>query len=78
MTSTAPRRAALAFIYVGALQALRASCELVTPVLYTQVFTRGTRLLTGAPYWLASVLVGAALLLALRTARPAEETTVDG
>ena len=56
----------------GALQSLRGLCSLVTPVLFTQVFVLGTPLLAGAPYWLASALVGGALLLAARvTARGA-------
>jgi DHA1 family tetracycline resistance protein-like MFS transporter len=53
----------------GALQSLRGLCSLVTPVLFTQVFVLGTPLLAGAPYWLAALLVGAALLVAARVAR---------
>lgn len=55
----------------GALQSLRGLCSLVTPLLFTQVFVLGTPLLAGAPFWLASALVLAALLLALRVAKPA-------
>jgi DHA1 family tetracycline resistance protein-like MFS transporter len=54
----------------GALQGLRGLCALATPLLYTQVFSRGGAVIPGAPYWLAAVLVGAALLLALRAAEP--------
>ncbi len=54
----------------GALQSLRGLCSLVTPLLFTQVFVLGTPLLAGAPYWLAAALVGGALLLAVRVARP--------
>jgi DHA1 family tetracycline resistance protein-like MFS transporter len=54
----------------GALQSLRGLCSLVTPVLFTQVFVLATPLVAGAPYWLASALVGAALLVAARVARP--------
>ena len=57
----------------GALQSLRGLCKLVTPLLFTQVFVLGTPLLAGAPYWLAAALVGAALLLAMRVARPPRE-----
>lgn len=54
----------------GALQGLRGLCALATPLLYTQVFARGSAFVAGAPYWLAAGLVGAALLLALRAAAP--------
>ena len=59
----------------GALQSLRGLCELGTPLLYTQVFARfsdpasAALLIPGAPYWLAAVLVGAAL--AVSVAAPA-------
>ncbi len=54
----------------GALHSLRGMCSLVTPVLFTQTFVLATPHLAGAPYWLASGLVAAALLLAFRVARP--------
>jgi DHA1 family tetracycline resistance protein-like MFS transporter len=57
----------------GALQSLRGLCSLLTPVLFTQVFVLGTPLLAGAPYWLAAALVGGALLVAARVARPAAD-----
>jgi DHA1 family tetracycline resistance protein-like MFS transporter len=59
----------------GALQSLRGLCSLVTPILFTQVFVLGTPILPGAPFWLASALVLAALLLALRVAQPAAIAT---
>jgi DHA1 family tetracycline resistance protein-like MFS transporter len=59
----------------GALQSLRGFCELGSPLLYTQVFARfsdpaSARIwIPGAPYWLATVLVAAALAVALPTVR---------
>jgi len=61
----------------GALQSLRGFCELGSPLLYTQVFARFTDpasavvWIPGAPYWLAAVLVGAALAIAVPTVRTA-------
>lgn len=63
----------------GALHSLRGLCELFTPLLYTQIFARladpgqGPPRLAGAPFWLAAVLTGGALLLALRVLRPPTE-----
>lgn len=57
----------------GALHGLRGLCSLATPVLYTQIFAHATPFFAGAPYGLAAGLVGAALVLALRVARPAQD-----
>ncbi len=61
----------------GAINSLRAITGMAGPVLFTQVFTlaisaRYSLHLPGAPYYLAAVLLGASLLLAVYVTRPGE------
>jgi len=61
----------------GAINSLRAITGMVGPVLFTQVFAiaispRYGLHLPGAPYYLAALLLGASLLLAVYVTRPGE------
>ncbi len=61
----------------GAINSLRAVTGMAGPVPFTQVFTlaispRFTLHLPGAPYYLAAVLLGTSLLLAVYVTRPSE------
>src|SRR5712692_3348185 len=61
----------------GAINSLRAITGMAGPVLFTQVFTiaishRFGLHLPGAPYYLAALLLGASLLLAVYVTRPGE------
>jgi len=63
----------------GAINSLRAITGMAGPVLFTQVFTlaispRFGLHLSGAPYYLAAVLLGASLLLAVYVTRPSGVT----
>jgi MFS transporter, DHA1 family, tetracycline resistance protein len=63
----------------GAINSLRAITGMAGPVLFTQVFAvaispRYGLHLPGAPYYLAAVLLGASLLLAVYVTRPSEVT----
>ena len=66
----------------GAINSLRAITGMAGPVLFTQVFTlaispRFGLHLSGAPYYLAAVLLGASLLLAVYVTRPSGVTQSD-
>ena len=61
----------------GAINSLRAITGMAGPVLFTQVFTlaisaRYSLHLPGAPYYLAALLLGASMLLAVYVTRPGE------
>jgi len=61
----------------GAINSLRAVTGMAGPVLFTQVFAvaispRYSLHLPGAPYYLAALLLGASLLLAVYVTRPGE------
>jgi len=61
----------------GAINSLRAITGMAGPVLFTQVFAvaispRSGLHLPGAPYYLASLLLGASMLLAVYVTRPGE------
>ena len=61
----------------GAINSLRAITGMAGPVLFTQIFTiaispRYGLHLPGAPYYLAALLLGASLLLAVYVTRPSE------
>jgi MFS transporter, DHA1 family, tetracycline resistance protein len=61
----------------GAINSLRAITGMAGPVLFTQVFAiaispRYSLHLPGAPYYLAALLLGASLLLAVYVTRPSE------
>jgi len=63
----------------GAINSLRAITGMAGPVLFTQIFTlaispRFGLHLSGAPYYLAAVLLGASLLLAVYVTRPSGVT----
>jgi len=63
----------------GAINSLRAVTGMAGPVLFTQVFAvaispRYSLHLPGAPYYLAALLLGASLLLAVYVTRPSEAT----
>jgi MFS transporter, DHA1 family, tetracycline resistance protein len=63
----------------GAINSLRAITGMAGPVLFTQVFAvaispRYGLHLPGAPYYLAALLLGASLLLAVYVTRPGETT----
>src|SRR5467141_988478 len=63
----------------GAINSLRAITGMAGPVLFTQVFAvaispRYGLHLPGAPYYLAALLLGASLLLAVYVTRPSEAT----
>jgi len=67
----------------GAINSLRAITGMAGPVLFTQVFTlaispRFGLHLSGAPYYLAAVLLGASLLLAVYVTRPSGVTQSAG
>ena len=72
----------------GAINSLRAITGMAGPVLFTQIFTiaispRYGMRLPGAPYYLAALLLGASLLLAVYVTRPsavsqpAEQTAIN-
>ena len=72
----------------GAINSLRAITGMAGPVLFTQIFTiaispRYGMHLPGAPYYLAALLLGASLLLAVYVTRPsavsqpAEQTAIN-
>jgi len=61
----------------GAINSLRAITGMAGPVLFTQIFAtaispRYGMHLPGAPYYLAALLLGASLLLAVYVTRPSE------
>src|SRR5207253_353159 len=63
----------------GAINSLRAITGMAGPVLFTQIFAIAISLLygihlPGAPYYLAALLLGASLLLAVYVTRPTEVT----
>jgi DHA1 family tetracycline resistance protein-like MFS transporter len=57
----------------GGLAALRAGCQMLTPVLFNAVFALAVRHpewgLPGAPFWLSALLVAIALPIAMRATR---------
>ena len=61
----------------GAIGSLRGVSGLIGPILFTQTFAAAIRgrewRLPGAPYLLASSLLGLAILMAWRATRPSEE-----
>src|SRR6266851_8032840 len=66
----------------GAINSLRAITGMAGPVLFTQVFAlaispRSGLHLAGGPYFLAAVLLGASLLLAVYVTRPSEDATAS-
>jgi DHA1 family tetracycline resistance protein-like MFS transporter len=63
----------------GAINSLRAITGMAGPILFTQVFAvaispRYSLHLPGAPYYLAALLLGASLLLAVYMTPPSEAT----
>ena len=67
----------------GAINSLRAVTGMAGPVLFTQVFAvaispRYGIHLPGAPYYLAGLLLGASLLLAVYVTRPSEAAASSG
>ncbi len=66
----------------GAINSLRAITGMAGPVLFTQVFAvaispRSGLHLAGGPYFLAAVLLGASLLLAVYVTRPSEDAAAS-